>query len=75
MIYCARCDTIARKIHRPFLLRLVPFAHLYYCWPCHRRFVSFVSDDSAEYENWNRARSHIGGRMVGQQVAIAVQER
>jgi DNA-directed RNA polymerase subunit RPC12/RpoP len=37
---CARCGTVARKIHRPFLFRLLlPLAQLYYCWPCHRRFI------------------------------------
>jgi hypothetical protein len=41
-MHCAKCGAIARKIHRPLLLRLLlPPAQLYYCWPCHRRFIKF----------------------------------
>ena len=47
-MHCARCGTIARKIHRPFLLRLLlPLAQLYYCWPCHRRFIRIVNGGTA----------------------------
>lgn len=39
-MHCAKCGTLARKIHRPFWLRLLPLGYLYYCWPCHRRFLA-----------------------------------
>ena len=42
-MYCAKCGAVARKIHRPFFLRLLPLVHLYYSWPCHRRFLSFLN--------------------------------
>ena len=39
-MHCARCGTLARQIHRPYFLRLLlPLTQLYYCWPCHRRFL------------------------------------
>jgi DNA-directed RNA polymerase subunit RPC12/RpoP len=45
-MHCARCGTIARKIHRPLLLRLLPLAQLYYCWPCHRRFIRIAGSSN-----------------------------
>jgi hypothetical protein len=43
-MYCPRCGIVARKIHRPALIRLLlPETALYYCWPCHRRFLKLFT--------------------------------